>query len=71
MRVIHCISETEIRHLNLVWHRLTPWDDAREGLEMLRQRFIVATLSNGNVALLTNMSLSVTSTVSMYESVVS
>ena len=49
------LSEEELVHFNLVWHRLDPWPDAREGLERLRQRFIVATLSNGNVALLTNM----------------
>jgi 2-haloacid dehalogenase len=42
-------------HLNRVWHRLQPWPDAVEGLTLLKQRFIIATLSNGNVALLTNM----------------
>lgn len=41
--------------LNRVWHRLDPWPDAVEGLTMLKRRFVVATLSNGNVALLTNM----------------
>jgi 2-haloacid dehalogenase len=49
------LSETEKDHLNRVWHRLEPWPDARPGLERLRQRFIVAPLSNGNVSLLTNM----------------
>ena len=49
------LSEAEKDHLNRVWHRLDPWPDARAGLERLRERFIVATLSNGNVALLTNM----------------
>jgi len=49
------LSEAEKDHLNRVWHRLEPWPDARRGLERLRQRFIVATLSNGNVSLLTNM----------------
>ena len=49
------LSEAEKDQLNRVWHRLTPWPDAVGGLTRLRRRFIVATLSNGNVALLTNM----------------
>ncbi len=40
--------------LVLAWHRLDPWPDAVDGLN--RQRFVVATLSNGNVALLADMS---------------
>lgn len=49
------LSEAEKEHLNRAWHRLKPWPDAVSGLERLRQRYIVATLSNGNIALLTNM----------------
>ena len=49
------LSETDKDHLNRVWHRLKPWPDAVSGLQRLRRRYIVATLSNGNVALLTNM----------------
>ena len=49
------LSEPDIDHLNHVWHRLDPWPDSVEGLTRLRKRFILATLSNGNVALLTNM----------------
>ncbi len=49
------LSEAERDHLNRVWHRLRPWPDAVPGLARLRTRYIVATLSNGNVALLTNM----------------
>jgi 2-haloacid dehalogenase len=48
-------TETEKDHLNRVWHRLLPWPDAIPGLMRLRKRFVVATLSNGNVALLVNM----------------
>jgi 2-haloacid dehalogenase len=33
------------------WHELEPWPDVRSGLERLRTRVIVGTLSNGNVAL--------------------
>lgn len=49
------LSETEKDHLNRVWHRLKPWPDSVRGLRRLRRRFVVATLSNGNMALLTNM----------------
>jgi 2-haloacid dehalogenase len=49
------LSEADKDFLNRVWHRLEPWPDAVAGLTRLRQRFVIATLSNGNVALLTNM----------------
>ena len=49
------LTESEKDHLNRVWHRLMPWPDAVPGLKRLRERFVIATLSNGNVALLTNM----------------
>lgn len=52
---IQGLSEAEIDHLNRVWHRLTPWPDVRSGLRRLRKQFTLAALSNGNVALLTNM----------------
>lgn len=49
------LSADEVAHLNRVWHRLRPWPDARAGLAKLKRRHVIATLSNGNVALLTNM----------------
>lgn len=49
------LAEEEIEHFNRVWHRLTPWPDAVPGLERLRRRYLIAPLSNGNFALLTNM----------------
>ena len=49
------LSEPEKAELNLAWHRLRPWPDSIPGLSRLKQRFTIATLSNGNVALLTNM----------------
>ena len=49
------LSEAEKDHFNRAWHRLTPWPDAVEGLTRLKKKFIITTLSNGNVALLTNM----------------
>jgi len=38
-----------------VWHRLDPWPDAVAGLIRLKQRYVLATLSNGNVRLTVNM----------------
>jgi 2-haloacid dehalogenase len=49
------LTEEEKNHWNLVWHRLTPWPDAIEGLMRLKKNFVLATLSNGNVSLLVEM----------------
>jgi 2-haloacid dehalogenase len=49
------LREAEKDHLNRAWHRLRPWPDAVRGLKRLKRHFTVATLSNGNVALLNNM----------------
>ena len=52
---IEGLGEAEIDHLNLAWHRLDPWPDVVEGLTRLKRRSILATLSNGNVALMVDM----------------
>lgn len=49
------VADTEIDDLNRAWHRLDPWPDAVAGLTRLKERFVITTLSNGNVSLLTNM----------------
>jgi 2-haloacid dehalogenase len=49
------LGEAERDHLNRVWHRLDPWPDVLAGLHRLKQRFTIATLSNGNVSLLVDM----------------
>jgi 2-haloacid dehalogenase len=49
------LREAEKDDWNRVWHRLTPWPDAVAGLQRLKERYIIAALSNGNMALLTNM----------------
>jgi 2-haloacid dehalogenase len=49
------LSEDDLRHMNLVWHRLKGWPDAVPGLTRLKSRYIIGPASNGNVALLTNM----------------
>ena len=52
---IDSLPEDEIRTLNLVWHRLNPWPEAVEGLQKLKSKFTIVTLSNGNLGLLANM----------------
>ena len=49
------LAEADIDHLNRAWHRLDGWPDAVPGLTRLKRRYILATLSNGNVALIVNM----------------
>jgi len=52
---IDSLSEAEIDRFNTAWHRLPPWPDAVPGLLRLKSKFIVATQSNGNIALMVNM----------------
>ena len=49
------IPAGELDELNLAWHRLDPWPDVVEGLTRLKSRFIIVTLSNGNVSLMVDM----------------
>jgi 2-haloacid dehalogenase len=49
------LSEEKRRHLNLAWHRLSPWSDTVPGMTRLKSRFMLTTLSNGNLGLLANM----------------
>ncbi len=49
------LYQSTIKHLNKAWHRLRPWSDSVEGLHRIKQKYIIATLSNGNVGLIINM----------------
>lgn len=49
------LDEAGKRQLNRVWHRLDPWPDAVAGLTRLKSRFMICTLSNGNIGLLADM----------------
>jgi 2-haloacid dehalogenase len=53
-RNLHVAAE-ERRRLVAAWHRLDPWPDVRTGLEALRRRGVIATLSNAHVALLVDL----------------
>ena len=49
------MTEEELQHFNYAWHRLMPWPDAIAGLSRLRNEYVIAPLSNGNVSLLLDM----------------
>ena len=49
------LREEEKDSWNQVWHRLAPWPDSVPGLARLRKKYVLATLSNGNVSLLVDM----------------
>ena len=49
------VPDSAVAELNRAWHRLDPWPDTVEGLTRLKKAFVITTLSNGNVSLLTNM----------------
>jgi 2-haloacid dehalogenase len=52
---IQGLTEADLQYLTTGWHRLHPWADSVPGLTRLKTKYIIAPLSNGNVALLTNM----------------
>jgi 2-haloacid dehalogenase len=52
---IEGLTEAEKDHWTKVWHRLKGWPDSVAGLTRLKKKYVIAPLSNGNVALLTNM----------------
>jgi 2-haloacid dehalogenase len=44
-----------VRELVLAWHRLDAWPDVIPGLARLRERFLLAPVSNGNVSLMVDL----------------
>ena len=49
------LAEADAADFNRVWHRLIPWPDSVAGLHRLKSRYTIASLSNGNLALLVAM----------------
>lgn len=49
------LDEAQRHALNRVWHRLDAWPDVLSGLQRLKAHFVISTLSNGNLSLLTHM----------------
>jgi 2-haloacid dehalogenase len=48
-------SDQTRRRLVAAWHALDPWPDVSDGLDQLRRAHVVATLSNGHVAMLVDL----------------
>lgn len=49
------LDEALLDDWNRAWHRLDPWPDSVAGLTLLKSRFPIVTLSNGNIALMMEM----------------
>ena len=49
------LSNEDLNFLVSAWHRLPGWPDSSQGLNKLKKKFILATQSNGNIALIVNM----------------
>jgi hypothetical protein len=47
------LTDADLHHLTMGWHRLHPWPDSVAGLTRLKTKYIISPLSNGNVALQT------------------
>ncbi len=52
---LHHLTEEQRQEMNRVWHRLEPWPDSVSGLGRLKSKYMICTLSNGNLGLLANM----------------
>jgi 2-haloacid dehalogenase len=49
------LAEAALHDLNLAWHRLDAWPDAAPGLARLKQRCLIAPVSNGNISLMVDL----------------
>jgi 2-haloacid dehalogenase len=49
------LADAELNRLILAWHRLDAWPDVQPGLSRLRQRFLIAPVSNGNTAIMCDL----------------
>jgi 2-haloacid dehalogenase len=49
------LDEAVLHDLTLAWHRLDAWPDVPSGLERLRQKFLLAPVSNGNISLMVDL----------------
>src|SRR3984957_21003061 len=49
------LTEQEKVNWSHAWRRLHPWPDSVQGLTMLKKKFIISPMSNGNIALMANL----------------
>lgn len=52
---VGALSEKTLRDFNKAWHRLDAWPDSTPGLVRLKRRFLLAPVSNGNIALMVGL----------------
>jgi len=49
------LDDATLRDLTLAWHRLDAWSDVETGMARLRQLFLIAPVSNGNISLMVDL----------------
>jgi 2-haloacid dehalogenase len=49
------LPDGALAQLTFAWHRLDAWPDVHSGLARLRRRFLLAPVSNGNIALMADL----------------
>jgi 2-haloacid dehalogenase len=49
------VNETTRVDLNFAWHRLNAWPDVVPGLNALREKYLLAPCSNGNISLMVSL----------------
>ena len=52
---IEGLTEEEKASWTHVWRRLNPWPDSVEGLARIKKKYLIAPLSNGNIALMAHL----------------
>ena len=52
---INTIDSLQLNFLVRGWHKLQPWPDSVNALNKLKNKYIISSLSNGNISLLVNM----------------
>ena len=45
------ITNEEKKYLIMLWHKLKPWSDSCKAIKQLNEKYITASLSNGNITL--------------------
>ena len=49
------LDDEHVDRLTFAWHQLDAWPDVRSGLQRLRERFLIAPVSNGNIAMMCDL----------------
>lgn len=49
------LDEATLARLNLAWHKLDAWPDVPSAMTRLKQRFLLAPVSNGNISLMVDL----------------